>query len=188
MSLPDWVNRVPARTGRSVRICADTLSMPVMPPVDPVLLEILRSEVGQYLQTIRAAILRAGTELRVGEELLRAVHTLHGAIAMVDIALLMQVLSPLEGLLKRLRAADVPLSSEGIRLLGEAPGEDETAQPAGRRQTPLPDRVRDEAHASPPTPTASFAMGSFRIILAHPDPAGRRYFFLTTRWPRRFCW
>jgi chemosensory pili system protein ChpA (sensor histidine kinase/response regulator) len=98
----------------------EALPMPVMPPVDPVLLEILRSEVGQYLQTIRGAILRAGTELRVGEELLRAVHTLHGAIAMVDIALLMQVLSPLEGLLKRLRAADVPLSSEGIRLLGEA--------------------------------------------------------------------
>ena len=98
----------------------EALPMPVMPAVDPVLLEILRSEVGQYLQTIRGAMLRAGTELRVGEELLRAVHTLHGAIAMVDIALLMQVLSPLEGLLKRLRAADVPLSSEGIRLLGEA--------------------------------------------------------------------
>jgi chemosensory pili system protein ChpA (sensor histidine kinase/response regulator) len=94
--------------------------MPVMQPVEPGLLVILRSYGGQYLQTILWAILRAGSELRVGEELLRAVHTLHGAIAMVDIALLMQVLSPLEGLLKRLRAADVPLSSEGIRLLGEA--------------------------------------------------------------------
>jgi hypothetical protein len=51
-----------------------------------------------------------------------------------------------------------------VGLLGEAPGEDETAQPAGRRQTPLPDRVRDETHASPPT-TALLAMGSFRIML-----------------------
>ncbi|HJW05340.1 MAG TPA: Hpt domain-containing protein [Rhodanobacter sp.] len=94
--------------------------MPMMPPVDPVLLEILRSEVAQYLQTIRAAIQRSDDELPIGEELLRAVHTLHGAIAMVDIPLLTQLLSPLEGLFKRLRAANLPLSSEGLRLLGQA--------------------------------------------------------------------
>ena len=92
--------------------------MPVMPPVDPVLLEILRSEVAQYLQTIRGAIQRTDDEMPIGEELLRAVHTLHGAIAMVDIPLLTQLLSPLEGLFKRLRAANLPLSSEGVRLLG----------------------------------------------------------------------
>ncbi|HVC16962.1 MAG TPA: response regulator, partial [Rhodanobacter sp.] len=51
--------------------------------------------------------------------LLRAVHTLHGAIAMVDIPLLTQLMSPLEGLFKRLRAANVPLSSEGVKLLGQ---------------------------------------------------------------------
>lgn len=97
-----------------------SIAMPVMPPVDPVLLEILRSEVAQYLQTIRAAIQRSGNELPVGEELLRAVHTLHGAIAMVDISLLTQMLSPLEGLFKRLRAANLPLPSDGVRLLGQA--------------------------------------------------------------------
>jgi chemosensory pili system protein ChpA (sensor histidine kinase/response regulator) len=96
------------------------MAMPVMPPVDPVLLEILRSEVAQYLQTIRAAIQRSDDELPIGEELLRAVHTLHGAIAMVDIPLLTQLLSPLEGLFKRLRAANLPLSPEGLRLLGQA--------------------------------------------------------------------
>ncbi|GAA0256073.1 Hpt domain-containing protein [Rhodanobacter caeni] len=125
----------------------EVLPMPVMPPVDPVLLEILRSEVAQYLQTIRGAILRAGTELRVGEELLRAVHTLHGAIAMVDIALLMQVLSPLEGLLKRLRAADVPLSSDGIRLLGEAADVVDTVMEqfdAADPQLPMVDALVDQ--------------------------------------------
>jgi chemosensory pili system protein ChpA (sensor histidine kinase/response regulator) len=96
------------------------IAMPVMPPVDPVLLEILRSEVAQYLQTIRTAIQRSDNELPIGEELLRAVHTLHGAIAMVDIPLLTQLLSPLEGLFKRLRAASLPLSSVGVRLLGES--------------------------------------------------------------------
>jgi len=95
------------------------IAMPVMPPVDPVLLEILRSEVAQYLQTIRAAIQRSKNDLPIGEELLRAVHTLHGAIAMVDIPLLTQLLSPLEGLFKRLRAANLPLSSDGVSLLGQ---------------------------------------------------------------------
>jgi chemosensory pili system protein ChpA (sensor histidine kinase/response regulator) len=99
---------------------AQVMAMPVMPPVDPVLLEILRSEVAQYLQTIRAAVQRCDDELPIGEELLRAVHTLHGAIAMVDIPLLTQLLSPLEGLFKRLRAANLPLSSDGVRLLSQS--------------------------------------------------------------------
>jgi len=93
---------------------------PVLPPVDPVLLEILRSEVAQYLQTIRATIQRGGQELPVSEELLRAVHTLHGAIAMVDIPMLTQLLSPLEGMFKRLRASNLPLPSEGVHLLGQS--------------------------------------------------------------------
>jgi chemosensory pili system protein ChpA (sensor histidine kinase/response regulator) len=99
---------------------APAMTMPVMPPVDPVLLEILRSEVAQYVQTIRAAILRTENELPIGEELLRAVHTLHGAIAMVDIPLLTQVLSPMEGLFKRLRAANLSLPANGVNLLRQA--------------------------------------------------------------------
>jgi chemotaxis protein histidine kinase CheA/CheY-like chemotaxis protein len=98
----------------------EIMAAPVMPPVDPVLLEILRSEVAQYLQTIRHAINRVDGELRVDDGLLRAVHTLHGAIAMVDIPLLTQLLSPLESLLKRLRAAGQPLSAEGVNLLGKS--------------------------------------------------------------------
>ncbi len=94
--------------------------MPSLPPVDPVLLEILRSEVGQYQQTIRRAIAQSGNELPIGEPLLRAVHTLHGAIAMVDIPLLTQLLSPLEGLVKRLRGAGLPLPQDGVRMLGES--------------------------------------------------------------------
>jgi len=104
----------------SAEIVAPVYDLPVMPPVDSVLLEILRSEVAQYLQAIRAAIGRADDGLRVDDALLRAVHTLHGAIAMVDIPLLIQLLSPLESLLKRLRAAGKPLTSEGVSLLAQA--------------------------------------------------------------------
>ncbi|RAO75594.1 Hpt domain-containing protein [Dyella jiangningensis] len=98
----------------------DVIDAPVMPPIDPVLLEILRSEVAQYLATIRTNINRVDGELRVDDGLLRAVHTLHGAIAMVDIPLLTQLLSPLESLLKRLRAAGLPLSAEGVSLLSQS--------------------------------------------------------------------
>jgi len=98
----------------------DFIDAPVMPPIDPVLLEILRSEVAQYLATIRTAINRVDGELRVEDSLLRAVHTLHGAIAMVDIPVLTQLLSPLESLLKRLRAAGLPLSPEGVMLLSQS--------------------------------------------------------------------
>ncbi|GLQ46973.1 hypothetical protein GCM10007862_20240 [Dyella lipolytica] len=99
---------------------AEAIYTPVLPPVDPVLLEILRSEVAQYLQTIRNAVDFSDGELPVDDGLLRAVHTLHGAIAMVDIPLLIHLLSPLESLLKRLRAAGQPLSSEGVRLLRQS--------------------------------------------------------------------
>ncbi|SEJ30413.1 Hpt domain-containing protein [Frateuria terrea] len=98
----------------------ESIALPVMPPVDPVLLEILRSEVAQYLQAIRGALARADGELRIDDALLRAVHTLHGAIAMVDIPLLTQLLSPLESLLKRLRAVGQPLSEEGTALLAQS--------------------------------------------------------------------
>ena len=94
-----------------------SMAISPLPPVDPVLLEILRSEVAQYLQAIRTAIQRNTGDLPVGEDLLRAVHTLHGAIAMVDIPLLIQLLSPLESLLKRLRHVGQPLPAEGVRLL-----------------------------------------------------------------------
>ncbi|RUL73945.1 Hpt domain-containing protein [Dyella choica] len=109
-----------AQPFEAVAPVAEALEAPVLPPVDPVLLEILRSEVAQYLQTIRNAVTFAVGDLPVDDGLLRAVHTLHGAIAMVDIPVLIQLLSPLESLLKRLRAVGEPLSSEGVRLLRQS--------------------------------------------------------------------
>lgn len=94
---------------------------PPLPPVDAVLLDILRTEVAQYLNVIRANLARAGDgELPVDDGLLRAVHTLHGAIGMVDIPVLIQVLAPLEGLIKRVRASGVPLRPAGVDALTDA--------------------------------------------------------------------
>ena len=98
-----------------------TYNAPPLPPVDAVLLDILRTEVAQYLNVIRANLAAAGDgELPVDDALLRAVHTLHGAIGMVDIPVLIQVLAPLEGLIKRVRATGLPLRVEGVDALTDA--------------------------------------------------------------------
>ncbi len=96
------------------------IALPPLPAVDPVLLEILRSEVAQYVQLIRGAVAQADGELDISEERLRAVHTMHGAIAMVDIPLLTRLLGPLEVLFKRLRATHVPLPADELPLLTQA--------------------------------------------------------------------
>ncbi|HUD42479.1 MAG TPA: Hpt domain-containing protein [Dokdonella sp.] len=91
------------------------------PAIDPVLYEILRNETDTHLATVEAW-LDAGDALRPGADdpVQRAVHTLHGAIAMVDIPVLTAVLSPLEGYLKRLGAQSAPLPPAGRAALGDA--------------------------------------------------------------------
>lgn len=91
------------------------------PAIDPVLYEILRNETDTHLATVETW-LESGDALRPGADdpVQRAVHTLHGAIAMVDIPVLTAVLSPLEGYLKRLGAQSLPLPPAGREALGDA--------------------------------------------------------------------
>ncbi|HSN00142.1 MAG TPA: Hpt domain-containing protein [Rudaea sp.] len=93
-----------------------------LPNVDPVLFEILKSEVAAHLAAIDGYLAdwRANPSLPVSESLLRAVHTLNGAIAMVDIPVITHVLAPLEGYSKRLRAGNRTLDADGAAALGEA--------------------------------------------------------------------
>jgi chemosensory pili system protein ChpA (sensor histidine kinase/response regulator) len=93
-----------------------------LPNVDPVLFEILKSEVAAHLAAIDGYLSdwRANPSLPVSEPLLRAVHTLNGAIAMVDIPAITHVLAPLEGYSKRLRAGNRTLDADGAAALGEA--------------------------------------------------------------------
>ncbi|MBS0569441.1 MAG: Hpt domain-containing protein [Proteobacteria bacterium] len=92
-----------------------------LPNVDPVLFEILKSEVAAHLAAIDGYLSdwRANPALPVSEPLLRAVHTLNGAIAMVDIPAITHVLAPLEGYTKRLRASQRTLAAEGAAALAE---------------------------------------------------------------------
>ncbi|HET6545786.1 MAG TPA: Hpt domain-containing protein, partial [Rhodanobacteraceae bacterium] len=89
--------------------------------IDPVLFDILKTEVAGHLATVGAYLDECSPEpLLPTEPALRAVHTLTGAIAMVDIPTIAEVLAPLEGYFKRLRAASQPPLAAGVALIGEA--------------------------------------------------------------------
>ena len=92
------------------------------PLVDPMMLEILRSEVATHLQAVRGYLAEcqaAGAGQQISENLLRAVHTMHGAIAMVDLPAIAPLLAPLEGYFKRLRGASEVPSMAGVDTIAE---------------------------------------------------------------------
>ena len=93
-----------------------------LPNIDPVLFDILKSEVTTHLGVIDAYLgeLRASPGSPASEPLLRAVHTLNGAIAMVDIPVISHVLAPLEGYIKRLRAEHRAPDGEGVAVLADS--------------------------------------------------------------------
>ncbi len=93
-----------------------------LPSIDPVLFDILKSEVATHLAAIDGylAELKTAPALPASEPLLRAVHTLNGAIAMVDIPVISHVLAPLEGYIKRLRARQQAPDAAGVAVLNES--------------------------------------------------------------------
>ncbi len=109
--------------------------------VDPMLMEILSSEVDAHLSTIRGYLdaTEAAGPIPVTEELLRAVHTLNGALSMVDLPVLTRVVAPLEGYLKRLRARGMEPTTEGLESLHEAAACIATVMLALESRAPAPD-------------------------------------------------
>src|SRR5690348_4059201 len=92
-----------------------------LPVVDPILLDVLRTEVGQHLDNLRAYLAR-NVDYRVpaDDELMRSVHTLHGAVAMVGIEMLANMLAPMESWVRRVRSAEAPLDREGCDAMRDA--------------------------------------------------------------------
>ncbi|HET9482535.1 MAG TPA: Hpt domain-containing protein [Xanthomonadales bacterium] len=87
-----------------------------MPAVDPMLLEILRSEVEGHLATV-GEYLAATRPAPVPEAVLRAVHTMHGAISMADVPVISGIVGPLETYLKRLRGSGEAPSAYGYSVV-----------------------------------------------------------------------
>jgi chemosensory pili system protein ChpA (sensor histidine kinase/response regulator) len=96
-----------------------------LPPslaVDPALAEILSNEALTHNASIRRWLDESqerGAPQPVDDELLRAVHTLNGAVSMVELPVLSHVLSPLESYLKRLRGEAKLPSAEGHQAIVE---------------------------------------------------------------------
>ena len=92
-----------------------------LPVVDPILLDVLRAEVGQHLDNLRAYLARnVDHRVPVDDELMRSVHTLHGAVAMVGIEMLANMLAPMESWVRRVRSAEAPLDREGCDAMRDA--------------------------------------------------------------------
>jgi chemosensory pili system protein ChpA (sensor histidine kinase/response regulator) len=99
----------------------EELSAGPLPNIDPVLFDILRSEVSQHLAVIDNYLADCSVRPQPATDvLLRAVHTLHGAIAMVDIPVIGHLLAPLEGYVKRLRAGDEVPAASGLAVLRDS--------------------------------------------------------------------
>ncbi|MFT3793016.1 MAG: Hpt domain-containing protein [Rudaea sp.] len=88
------------------------------PPVDRLLLEVLRSEAETHLGVIEAAT-HEHQPLIVREDLVRAAHTLNGAFAMIDAPQMAQLLAPFEGWLARARNAGHALDANGVGVLDD---------------------------------------------------------------------
>ncbi len=110
----DVVEGAPEQLGHSSPGLPDALAN------DPVLIDILKSESASHVTVIRAYVAQvrqSGANSPVSEALLRAVHTLNGAIAMVDLPFVSNVLAPLEGYLKRLKNTTGFVDDRGIEAL-----------------------------------------------------------------------
>jgi len=88
--------------------------------VDAVLLEILAGEVGGHLVTIEDWLRTAQPAPQPATEALqRAVHTLNGAFAMTEVPVITEITGPTETYIKRLLAAGMLPTSDGVAALGE---------------------------------------------------------------------
>ncbi|MEO8459488.1 MAG: Hpt domain-containing protein [Dokdonella sp.] len=109
------------------------------PHIDATLLEVLGAEVDTHVATIRDYLAACEPDaIPVTEALQRAVHTLNGTMATVDIPLLSAVLGPLETYVKRLDAAALTPDIAGLIALHSTA--DLTAKVIGRLRNgePIP--------------------------------------------------
>lgn len=108
-------------------------------PIDSVLLGILRAEVDAHLGVVKSFVDEAQSDSQgtlPTEDLVRAVHTLNGAVAMVEVPVLSSVTAPLEGYIKRLSAAEAGPGDEGLLAMLESVEALEAAVPELESKNP----------------------------------------------------
>ncbi|MCD0247652.1 Hpt domain-containing protein [Xanthomonas melonis] len=106
--------------------------------VDSVLREILEAEVATHLETVNAWLQTSQAEPQLAsEELLRAVHTMSGAFAMTDVPEITLVTTPAESYVKRLLAASVKPTAEGVDAIAATSAAIAATVTALRAEAPL---------------------------------------------------
>ncbi|MCC7254297.1 MAG: Hpt domain-containing protein, partial [Dokdonella sp.] len=120
-----------------------------LPTIDPVLLDILQTEVASHVRSIDEFLAEADPHAAaVTEPLLRAVHTFHGAVVTVQISQLCNVLAPLETYVKHLRAAQEPIPAQGMAVLRDTSAlAREVMDRLATNTSPLPDSSELAARA-----------------------------------------
>src|SRR5690606_17888598 len=120
-------------------------------PIDPVLFEILRAEVAGHLEGIENWLAGCAPEPAPADDpLLRAIITMSGAFAMTEVPTISEVVSPLEGFVKRLLAQGAAPGPDGVALVAEAVAavrETMAELEAGQRFLPLYERLAEEIAA-----------------------------------------
>ncbi len=119
MSAPPVVQAGPAAPAQAGTADEPATADTRVVAVDPVLLEILGTEVGGHLETVDAWLARARTgDAAASDALVRAIHTLNGAFAMTEVPSVTAFTAPAEGYVKRLLAAHAVAGAEGVAALG----------------------------------------------------------------------
>ncbi len=119
MSAPPVVQAGPAAPAQAGAADEPATADTRVVAVDPVLLEILGTEVGGHLETVDAWLARARTgDAAASDALVRAIHTLNGAFAMTEVPSVTAFTAPAEGYVKRLLAAHAVAGAEGVAALG----------------------------------------------------------------------
>lgn len=158
-----YVSAAVASSGADADEASDNRELPdeaAAPEIDSALLEILTTEVAMHVDAIDRYLAECEQQsVPATEEFLRAVHTLNGAIAMVDVPGLANVLGPLEGYVRRLRAANAAPDPTGLMAL--------------HRAADLVRQVSTRLGTSEPLPSEpaglAWRLGNLRDAL--PDPA-----------------
>ncbi|WP_159017229.1 hybrid sensor histidine kinase/response regulator [Cognatiluteimonas profundi] len=88
--------------------------------IDPVLLEILDTEVTGHLGTVERWITAAQAAPAIADDLLlRSIHTMNGAFAMTEVPSITDAMTPAEAYVKRLLVARAVATAAGIQAISE---------------------------------------------------------------------
>jgi len=148
--------------------------------VDSVLLSILHTEVIQHLGTIEQWLAEFRHWPRpVTPELLRALHTVHGAFAVSGVPEITAAISAAECLVKRSLAAAIMLTPDSVAALSETVNAINTTMAALQSHAPvipcfavLANHLRAQANALPEADWASIE----EAVTEHSDPADTSLF------------